>query len=110
MLGFSFFAKGLLEIGMLFLFGQGLLWFLLLLLSFGKPQENIVYALLQVITKPLFAIARFIMPKGLEEKQYGIVAFGVLFSLWTTLVLLILPELCLSAGFSSASACVAQYR
>lgn len=74
-------AKALVELAGLFILGQGLLY----LLAGQKREGNLVYELLQVLTRPVYAAVRFITPKVIVDRHIPIAAFVVLFWLWVIL-------------------------
>ena len=74
-------AKALVELAGLFILGQGLLY----LLAGQKREGNFAYELLQVLTRPVYAVVRFLTPKVIIDRHVPIVAFVVLFWLWVIL-------------------------
>ncbi|HSH91526.1 MAG TPA: hypothetical protein VK996_16180 [Ramlibacter sp.] len=70
--------KLLAEIALLALLGQGVL----ALLAGAKRDQNLFYQVLQVITRPLFAGARFITPKVVIDRHVPAVAFMLLAFIW----------------------------
>ncbi len=74
-------AKALVELAGLFILGHGLLY----LLAGRKREGNFFYQLLKVLTRPLYAMARFVTPKVIVDRHVPIVAFIVLFWLWVIL-------------------------
>lgn len=71
-------VKLLAEIALLALLGQGVL----ALLAGAKRSQNLFYQLLQIMTRPFVAGARFITPKVVLDRHIPIVAFLLLFFVW----------------------------
>jgi hypothetical protein len=74
-------AKALVELAGLFILGQGLLY----LLAGRKREGNFFYGLLRVLTRPVYAMVRFLTPKVIVDRHVPLVAFIVLFWLWVVL-------------------------
>jgi hypothetical protein len=70
--------KLLAEIALLALMGQGVL----ALLAGAKREQNLFYQVLQILTRPFVAGARFITPKVVLDRHVPIVAFLLLFFVW----------------------------
>lgn len=70
--------KTLAEIALLCLAGQWVLG----LLAGAKREQNMVYQLFQVLTKPLVAGARLISPRVVLDRHLPLVAFLVLSFVW----------------------------
>ena len=70
--------KLLAEIALMSLFAQWVLG----LLAGAKREQNLVYQLFQVITRPLVAGARLISPRVVLDRHLPIVAFLLLFFVW----------------------------
>lgn len=66
------------EIALMSLLGQGLL----AVLAGEKREKNFFYQLLQVLTRPFRAAARFITPKQVADAHVGFVAFFLLLIVW----------------------------
>ena len=75
--------KLLAEIALLALLGQGVL----ALLAGAKRETNLFYQLLQIMTRPFTAAARFITPKVVLDRHVPFVAFLLLFFVWLTATL-----------------------
>ena len=78
MLIFVSIVKLVAEIALLALLGQGVL----ALLAGAKRDQNLFYQLLQVMTRPFIAAARYITPKVVLDRHVPIVAFFLLFFVW----------------------------
>ncbi len=70
--------RGLTEVALLALLGQGLL----ALLAGSRRATNPIYQLFQTVTRPVLRIARFITPPAIIDKHLPFVAFFLLFWLW----------------------------
>ncbi len=73
-------VKLLAEIALLALLGQGVL----ALLAGAKRETNFFYQLLQIMTRPFLAGARFITPKVVLDRHVPLVAFLILSIVWIT--------------------------
>ena len=78
MLTFVSIVKLLGEIALLALAGQAVL----AVLAGVKREQNVFYQLLQVMTRPFVAGARFITPKLILDRHVPYVAFLLLFFIW----------------------------
>lgn len=103
MLTFAFIVKGLLEVAMSFLIAQGALWLLLLFVGKGGHENNFVYSLFEVITRPLKKVGNILAPRFIKGVYINYYSFILLLYLWIFVTFLVLPELCLSNGFSLSS-------
>ncbi len=70
--------KLLAEIALLALLGQAVLG----LLAGARREQNLFYQVLQVMTRPFIAGARFIAPKVVIDRHIPLVAFLLLFFAW----------------------------
>lgn len=70
--------RALVEVALLFLFGQGLL----ALLAGSRRHNNGVYKLFVLVTRPVLKAVRFIAPPQIIDKHLPFVAFFVLFWCW----------------------------
>lgn len=78
MLIFVSIVKLVAEIALLALAGQGVL----ALLAGAKRDQNLFYQLLQIMTRPFVAGARYITPKVVLDRHVPFVAFLLLFFVW----------------------------
>jgi hypothetical protein len=86
-------AKALVELAGLFILGQGVLYILA-----GRNREaNFFYQLLKTLTRPVYALARFVTPKIVLDRHVPMVAFIVLFWLWVFLTIAKI-QVCLGYG------------
>ena len=70
--------KGLVEVLLVVMLGQGLLY----LFAGARRQENLVYRAFAVVTAPIMKVARFITPRFIVDQHIGYVAFFLLAILW----------------------------
>lgn len=78
MLLFSIVLKGLVEVLLVVMLGQGLLY-----LFAGKNRhENVVYRGFAIVTAPVFRAARLVTPRFIVDQHIGFVAFFLLAALW----------------------------
>lgn len=82
--------KGLLELAGLFLLAQGALY----MLAGAKRDTNVFYQILQIVTRPVIGIARFLTPRIVVDRHIPYVAFLMVVWAWLILLFWILPELC----------------
>ena len=66
------------EIALLALAGQWVLG----MLAGAKREQNLFYQMLQIVTRPFVAGARFITPKLVLDRHLPLVAFLLLLFLW----------------------------
>jgi hypothetical protein len=85
-------AKMVLEIALLSLLGQGLLY----VLSGERRQQNFFYRLFQVLTRPFTAAARRLTPALVADKHVPFVAFFLLSIGWVVVTVEKI-RLCVSA-------------
>jgi hypothetical protein len=75
--------KLVLEIALLALLGQGLLF----VLAGQKRQGNVFYQLLQLLSKPFTALVRIATPAKVADQHVPIVTFLLLSVLWVVVVI-----------------------
>jgi hypothetical protein len=73
--------RALAEIAGMFLLAQGALY----LLAGGRREQNFVYQLFRIITRPVISTTRFMTPKAIADKYIPFIAFFLLFWLWILL-------------------------
>jgi hypothetical protein len=78
MLQFAIVLKGMVELLLLVLLGQGVLF----ILAGGLRHQNMFYKVFVTITKPIFKVTRFITPRFIVDQHLGFVAFFLLLVLW----------------------------
>ena len=70
--------KGLLEVLLLVMLGQGILY----LFAGSRRQENLIYRAFATVTSPIMKATRFITPRLIVDQHIGFVAFLLLAALW----------------------------
>ena len=70
--------KGLVELMLVMLFGQGVLF----LLAGANRQQNLVYRLFATVTAPILKVTRLVTPRFIVDQHIGYVAFFLLAVLW----------------------------
>jgi hypothetical protein len=76
-------AKALVELAGLFILGQGALYVLA-----GRNRDgNFFYQLMRTLTRPVYAVVRFVTPKVVVDRHIPMAAFIVLFWLWVFLTI-----------------------
>jgi hypothetical protein len=70
--------KGVIELALLVLLGQGLLF----VLAGSSRHTNLVYRLFATVTAPVMKAARFVTPRFIVDQHIGFVAFFLLAVLW----------------------------
>jgi hypothetical protein len=84
MLQFAIVLKGMVELLLLVLLGQGVLF----ILAGGLRHQNMFYKVFVTITKPIFKVTRFITPRFIVDQHLGFVAFFLLVVLWVVALVL----------------------
>jgi hypothetical protein len=70
--------KGLIEVMLVVMLGQGLLY----LFAGSRRQENLIYRAFATVTAPIMKATRFITPRFIVDQHIGFVAFFLLMILW----------------------------
>ena len=70
--------KGLVEVALLVLLGQGILF----IFAGATRHQNLVYRMFATVTKPIMTATRFITPRFIVDQHIGFVAFFLLLVLW----------------------------
>lgn len=70
--------KGLVEVLLVVMLGQGLLF----LLAGSRRHQNLVYKAFATVTAPILKAARFVTPRFTVDAHIGLVAFFLLLLLW----------------------------
>lgn len=71
-------ARALVEVAGFTLIGQGLL----ALFAGRSRDQNVVYRLFQIVTRPVIRVVRIITPRLVVDRHLPLVAFFLLFWLW----------------------------
>jgi hypothetical protein len=74
--------KALVEVAGFALIGQGIL----ALFAGAKRDQNVVYVLFKVITRPATGFARMLAPRFVPDRHIPFVAFGLVLWIWVALV------------------------
>ena len=78
MLLFATIMKGMAELLLLVLLGQGLLY----VLAGASRHTNLVYRMFATVTAPIMKATRFVTPRFIVDQHIGYVAFFLLVVLW----------------------------
>lgn len=78
MLLFAIVLKGMAELVLLVLFGQGVLY----VLAGAQRHQNLIYRMFTTITAPIMKAARFITPRFVVDAHIGLVAFFLVAVVW----------------------------
>ena len=70
--------KGLIEVLLIVMLGQGLLY----LFAGSRRQENLIYRAFATVTAPIMKATRFVTPRFIVDQHIGYVAFFLLMVLW----------------------------
>ena len=70
--------KGLVELLLLVMLGQGILF----ILAGAQRHQNLVYRMFATVTAPVMKAARFIAPRFIVDQHIGFVAFFLLVGVW----------------------------
>ena len=70
--------KGLIEVLLVVLLGQGLLY----LFAGRRRQENVIYRAFATVTAPIMKATRFVTPRFIVDQHLGFVAFFFLVLAW----------------------------
>lgn len=98
-------VKLVLEIALLALVGQGIMW--AMIRAVGRdPATNVFYKVLDVIVSPFVRLVRLITPKFIDDAQVPWAALGLLVVGWASVSFLAIPNACHSHGVPIA-ACLA---
>jgi hypothetical protein len=75
---FAVIVKGLVELLLLVMVGQGVLF----VLAGAARQQNLIYRMFATVTAPIMKVARFVTPRFIVDQHIGLVAFFLLVVLW----------------------------
>jgi hypothetical protein len=70
--------KALVEVALVVMIGQGILF----VLAGARRHQNLVYRVFATVTAPLMKATRFITPRFIVDQHIGFVAFFLLSVLW----------------------------
>jgi hypothetical protein len=98
-------VKAVVEIAGMALLGQ----FIVGLLAWGKRQENFVYRLFEIITRPFTRLTRLVTPRFVVDQHIPLATFLLLFFVWVV-VLFELRSSCIADPQQQACASFQQAR
>lgn len=75
---FATVLKGLIEVLLVVMLGQGLLY----LFAGTRRQENLIYRAFATVTAPIMKVTRFVTPRFIVDQHIGYVAFLFLMAAW----------------------------
>jgi hypothetical protein len=75
--------KGLVELILFVMIGQGILF----VLAGASRHQNLVYRVFAMVTAPILKATRVVTPRLIVDQHLGLVAFFLLSVLWVVLVL-----------------------
>jgi hypothetical protein len=81
-------------LALLFMLGQGVLY----VLAGRNRDRNLVYQLLQVVTRPVLRFTRWMTPRVVVDRHIPFVAFLLVGWIWIILAVWVLPDLACSLG------------
>ena len=70
--------KGLVEVVLIVMIGQGILF----VLAGASRHQNLVYRMFLAVTQPIMKATRLITPRFIVDQHLGLVAFFLLVILW----------------------------
>lgn len=70
--------KGLVEVALLVMLGQGILF----VFAGANRHQNLVYRMFATVTQPIMKATRFITPRFVVDQHIWLVAFFLLMVLW----------------------------
>lgn len=82
-------GKAVVEVALMALVGQGILY-----VFAGKNREtNFFYGLLRVLTSPATKLTRLLAPRFIADRFIGLLAFALVLALWVALIVAKLKHL-----------------
>jgi hypothetical protein len=76
--------KGLVEVALVVMIGQGILF----VFAGAHRDQNLIYRMFATVTRPVMKATRFITPRFIVDQHIGFVAFFLLLLLWVAAVAL----------------------
>lgn len=70
--------KSLIEVALVVMIGQGILF----VLAGAGRHQNLIYRMFTVVTAPIMKATRFITPRFILDQHIGLVAFFLMVLLW----------------------------
>lgn len=86
--------KGLVELLILVMLGQGLLF----VLAGASRHQNVVYRMFATVTAPVMKATRLVTPRFIVDQHIGYVAFFLLMVLWVVALVLKVQAVAAQAG------------
>ena len=78
-------VKAVAELAALFMLGQGALY----VLAGKRRDDNLMYQIFQVLTRPVYRFARIVTPRAVMDRHIPFAAFMLVFWLWVLTVYLL---------------------
>ncbi len=75
--------KAVNEVALIALLGQGLLY----VIAGSKREQNFVYSLFKIVTRPVLKCTRFIAPRFIVDQHIGLLALFILLVIEAALIL-----------------------
>jgi hypothetical protein len=91
-------ARGLVEIAGVFMLGQALLY----VLAGRRRDQNFVYQLFALLTRPVFRFTRLITPRFVRDNHIPLASFLLILWLWIGLAIA-KRHVCVSRGLDCAT-------
>jgi hypothetical protein len=91
-------ARGLVEIAGVFMLGQAVLY----VLAGRRREQNFVYQLFALLTRPVFRLTRLVSPRFVRDDHIPFAAFLLILWLWIGLAIA-KRHVCLSRGLDCAT-------
>jgi hypothetical protein len=98
MLLFAVILKGLVELLLLVMVGQGLLF----VLAGSARHQNLVYRMFATVTAPIMKATRFVTPRFIVDQHIAFVAFFLMVALWVAALALKVKAVAALAGVPPA--------
>ena len=76
--------KGLVEVALVVMIGQGVLF----IFAGAGRHQNLIYRMFATVTQPIMKVTRWITPRFVVDQHIGFVAFFLLVLLWVAAVAL----------------------
>lgn len=76
--------KGLVEVALVVMIGQGILF----VFAGAHRDQNLIYRMFATVTQPIMKVARWVSPRFVVDQHIGFVAFFLLLLLWVVAVAL----------------------
>jgi hypothetical protein len=90
--------KGMVELLLLVMLGQGLLF----VLAGSARQQNLIYRMFATVTAPVMKVTRWVTPRFVVDQHIGLVAFFLLVVLWVVALVLKVQAVTAAGGLPPA--------